>query len=194
MARRSGLPLAASVLLLAFPVLAAEPPKMTPEMEAMMKAGTPGPQHQELGAMAGDYDVKIKMWEAAGAPPTESTGTVKRTMMLDGRVLAEEFHSDLMGMPFTGHAMMGYDNTKAKYWSTWMDNMSTGMMTSEGTCDAKKKCTFKGTSIDPLKKKPVTYKMTTTWSSSTTELFEMYGPDSKSGKEMKMMEITYTKK
>ena len=35
--------------------------------------------------------------------------------------------------------------------------------------------------------------MTTRWTNPTTEVFEMYapGPD---GKEMKMMEITYTKK
>jgi hypothetical protein len=35
--------------------------------------------------------------------------------------------------------------------------------------------------------------MTTRWTSPTTEVFEMYGPD-KMGKEMKMMEITYTKR
>src|SRR5262245_40753622 len=160
MARRSGLALAAS-LLLAVPVLAAEPPKMTPEMEAMMKAGTLGPQHQQLAAMAGDYDVKVKAWEVPGQPPTESMGTVTRTMMLDGRVLAEEFQSDFGGMPCTGHGMMRYDNTKGKYWSTWMDNMSTGMMATEGTCDAAKKCTFTATSMDPVKKKNVTYRMKT---------------------------------
>jgi hypothetical protein len=35
--------------------------------------------------------------------------------------------------------------------------------------------------------------MTTRWPSPTTEVFEMYAP-ARDGKEMKMMEITYTKK
>jgi hypothetical protein len=36
--------------------------------------------------------------------------------------------------------------------------------------------------------------MTSKWTTPTTQVFEMYGPDHKTGKEMKMMEITYTKK
>jgi hypothetical protein len=54
-------------------------------------------------------------------------------------------------------------------------------------------CTFTGSWNDPIKKGPVTSRMTSRWTSPTTEVFEMYGPD-KTGKEMKMMEITYTKK
>jgi hypothetical protein len=36
-------------------------------------------------------------------------------------------------------------------------------------------------------------RMTTRWTSPTTQVFEMYGPG-KDGNEMKMMEMTYTKK
>ena len=197
MARKFGLPLAVFALLLAVPVLSAEPPKMTPEqqkeMEAWMKAGTPGTQHKDLASTAGDYAVTVKSWESKDGPAQESAGTATRSMMLDGRVLAEEFHGDMMGMPFTGHGMMGYDNTKGKYWSTWMDSMSTGMMASEGTCDASKNCSFTGTMMDPVKNKQVTLKMKTAWKSPSVEVFEMWGPG-KDGKEMKMMEITYTKK
>jgi hypothetical protein len=71
--------------------------------------------------------------------------------------------------------------------------MSTGLMVNEGTCDASRNCTFTGSWNDPIKKAPVKARMTTRWLSPTTEVFEMYGPG-KDGKEMKMMEITYTKK
>jgi hypothetical protein len=54
-------------------------------------------------------------------------------------------------------------------------------------------CSFTGTYNDPVKKGPVKCRMTSKWTSPTTELFEMYAPG-KDGKEMKMMEITYTKK
>lgn len=97
----------------------------------------------------------------------------------------------MMGTPFTGYGMSGYDNVSGKYWATWNDSMSTGVMVSTGSCDAQKVCTFTGSWNDPIKKGPVTARMTSRQTSPTTEVFEMYGPG-KDGKEMKMMEITYT--
>jgi hypothetical protein len=173
-------------------------PEMTPEqkadMEAYMKAGTPGGPHQALASLVGSYDLSIKSWHAPEAPAMEDTGTATRSMALGGRVLVEEINGSMMGMPFTGRGTMGFDNVSGKYWSTWNDSMSTGIMVNEGTCDLQKKtCTFTGSWNDPIKKGPVTARMTTRWTSPTTEVFEMYGPG-KDGKEMKMMEITYTRK
>lgn len=191
----------AAIALLATLALAQtgnQQPQMTPEqkaeMEAYMKAGTPGAPHQALASSAGTYDLKIKSWHEPGGPAMEETGTAKRTMVLGGRVLVEEVNSSMMGTPFTGHGMMGYDNVTGKYWSTWNDSMSTGVMVSEGTCDSQaRNCTFTGSWNDPIKKAPVKARMTTRWPSPTTQIFEMYGPG-KDGKEMKMMEITYVKK
>ena len=43
-----------------------QPPQMTPEqkaeMEAYMKAGTPGAPHQALASAAGNYDLRVKSW------------------------------------------------------------------------------------------------------------------------------------
>jgi hypothetical protein len=72
--------------------------------------------------------------------------------------------------------------------------MSTGVMVSEGTCDAAgKNCTFTGSYNDPVKQGPATMRMVSRWTSPTTETFEMYGPGP-DGTEMKMMELAYTKK
>lgn len=175
-----------------------QPPQMSPEqqaqMEAFMKAGMLGPQHQAMAAEAGAYDLSIKSFMEPGAPPMESKGTATRQMIMGGRVLIEDVKSDMMGMPFTGQGMRGYDNVTGKYWGTWVDNMSTGLMTSEGTCNEQQKtCAFTGEMNDPVTKKPTKLRMNTKMTSPTSEVFEMYapGPD---GKEMKMMEITYTKK
>jgi hypothetical protein len=192
---------ATAAVLLATPALAQQgqkPPEMTPaqkaEMEAYMKAGTPGAPHQVLASTAGSYDLKIKSWHEPGGPAMEDTGTATRAMTLGGRVLVEEISASMMGMPFTGRGMTGFDNVSGKYWATWNDSMSTGIMVSEGTCDpASKACSFTGTWNDAIKKAPVTARMTTRWTSPTTEVFELYGPG-KDGKEMKMMEILYTKK
>ncbi len=191
---------AATVLLLAAPALAQggqEQPPLTPEqqaeMEAYMKAGAPGAPHQWLASKAGNYDLVVRSWHEPGGPAMEETGSATRAMMLDGRVLTEDVSCTMMGMSFTGHGMTGYDNVSGKYWATWTDSMSTGIMVSEGSCDAQHVCTFTGSWNDPIKKGPVTARMTTRWTSPTTEVFEMYGPG-RDGKEMKMMEINYTKK
>jgi len=175
-------------------------PQLTPEqqaeMEAWMKAGTPGAQHQALAATAGNYVVKVKQWHDPKGPVMEDSGTAKRTMTLGGRVMVEDLSCTMMGgmVPFTGHGMIGYDNVTGKYWGTWNDSMSTAVFLTEGTCDASgKNCTFTGSMNDPVKKTPIKMRMTTKWPSPTTEVFEMYtpGPD---GKEFRSMEITYTKK
>jgi hypothetical protein len=123
----------------------------------------------------------------------EEKGTATRKMALDGRMLVEDFSGSMMGQPFTGQGTRGFDNVSGKHWSTWMDSMSTGLMVSEGTCDKKNACTYKGSWNDAVTKKPKSVRMTSKWTNAKTEVFEMFGED-KDGKEMKMMEITYKKK
>lgn len=172
-------------------------PEMTPEekaqMEAYVAAGTPGAPHAEMAKYVGDYDLKIKAWHKPGTEPTQDTGTATRKLILGGRVLVEDVDATMMGEAFSGHGMQGYENATGRYWSTWNDSMSTGIMVSDGTCDAKGACAFSGSWIDPVTKKKATSRLTTHWVDAKTELFEMYGPGP-DGKEMKMMEMTYSKK
>lgn len=174
-----------------------EMPQLTPEqqaeMEAYMKAGTPGPQHALMAKYAGTYDVAVKSWMDPAAPPMESKGVAIRTLHLGGRVLHEEFQGDMMGTPFTGLARSGFDNVSRKWWSTWTDSMSTGIMLSEGECDEKESCTYVGTYNDPVKGGPVTSRYVAKWNSPNEQYFAMYGPG-RDGKEVKMMEMIYTRR
>ena len=43
------------------------------------------------------------------------------------------FAGDMMGSPFSGIGLNGYDNNTGKYVSTWMDTMSTAILYFEGT-------------------------------------------------------------
>lgn len=163
-------------------------------MDAYMKAGTPGKQHEGLAKTVGMWDLSLKSWMAPGTPPNESKGTAERAMALGGRVLTEKVHGEAMGQAFEGHGMTGYDNVTSKYWSTWNDSMSTGIMTSTGTCDeATNTCTFTGSMVDPISGQAKNLRMVSTWSGADTEVFEMWEP-TPDGKEFKAMEITYTRK
>jgi hypothetical protein len=172
---------------------ATPPPDMQAMMEAFQKAGTPGAEHGKLAAMAGNYDLTVKSWHSPDAPPATDTGTATRRMILGNRVMVEEVTSQMMGQPYSGQGLHGYDNVTGKYWATWNDSLSTGLMVSEGTCDANLSCTYTGTYHDPVSKQRQTARMTSRWTDARTEVFEMYGPGP-GGKEGKMMEITYRKR
>jgi len=194
--------LAATVLVavtatLAFADDPAQPkssPQQQAEMEAMMKAATPGDAHKKLSPMAGSWTADVKMWMSPGAPPTAGGGTAENSWALDGRWLEQHFTGTFMGMPFTGVGYTGYDNIKKKYVGTWMDTMTTSMMISSGKAEADgKSFTFSSTMDDPMtgKSSPVKEKVTVVDDDHHT--LEMWGagPD---GKMFKMMEINYTRK
>jgi hypothetical protein len=170
-------------------------PTMDPAMmEAMMKAGIPGDQHKKLDAMVGSWDTKVTMWPMPGADPMTSVGTSTNTWTMGGRYLEQRFKGDFAGMPFEGLGYTGYDNVKKQYWGTWIDNMSTGMMTSVGTSASDGKTwEFTGTMADPMTGKDSMVKEKVTVTDADHHMMEMWGPGP-DGKMYKSMEIAYTRK
>ncbi len=187
-----------SLLFAVSPVLAkkgkdkhAEDPQAM--MELWKKLGTPGAPHQQLASLAGSWTTTTKEWMEPGKPPTEATGTAEMKMLLDGRFLQQEYNSTMMGQPFTGIGITAYDNLTKKYVSTWIDSMGTGIFRMEGTASADgKTITLKGQHAEPggghMKHRAV-WKIV----DSNTQTFDMYGTHDH-GKEMKVMEIVYTRK
>jgi hypothetical protein len=105
--------------------------------------------------------------------------TFKGSMMMNGQ-----------NMPFEGMAIMGYDNMKKKYFSTWIDSMSTMFMKSEGTKSGDV-LTLNGTMPDGMGGETKTREVMTHKDPDHMS-YEMYGE--MGGKEMKMMDIQYTRK
>ncbi len=169
-------------------------PQMSEEQKAAMvawtKAMTPGKEHQDMASRVGTWQGKVSMWEAPGAAPQISPGKVERTMGLGGRVMLDHWTGTMMGMPFEGLGMTGFDNASGKWWSTWSDNFSTGVMTGSGSCAVEhaKGCSFVSSASDPMTGKAKATRSTVRWPSADEEVMEMFdsGPD---GKEWKSMEI-----
>jgi hypothetical protein len=180
---------AALLVLCSIPVAAQD----AAAMEAMVKAGTPNENHKRLDAFVGTWNTKITMWMAPGAPPMSSTGTSENKWAMNGRYLEQRFKGDFMGTPFEGIGYTGYDNVKKQYWGTWMDSMSTGMMTSTGWMPDAKTWMFSGSYADPMTGKDTKVEERITINSADQHTFEMYGvaPD---GSMFKTMEMTYTRK
>src|SRR5262249_16593172 len=104
------------------------------ESEAMMKAMSFGEEHKKLARLVGDWSFTTRMWMMPAQPPSESTGTMHAEAILDGRYIQQYWKSDSMGVPFEARGTDGYDNVTKQYVNTWVDNMSTGISTSTGSC------------------------------------------------------------
>lgn len=166
------------------------------DKDAMMKAWqesmTTGPQHKMLGNMVGEWEGDITMWMEPGQPPQNSKGTVKYESVFDGKYIMGKFSGDMMGMPFSGMEICGYDNVKKVFFSFWIDNMGTGTMYLEGSFDEKSNTlNYSGETVGPMGNKMKVREVTTVIDKDHSK-FEMF-MDMGSG-EMKSMEINYTRK
>ena len=69
---------------------------------------------------------------------------------MDGRYQQTTTTGSFMGMPFHGMSTTGYDNAKKVFFTTWIDNMGTGLMYGEGKWNnATKSIDFKGKTMEP---------------------------------------------
>lgn len=166
------------------------------DQEAMMKAWevykTPGEEHKMLAENIGKWDGDITMWTDPTQPPQKSKGTSEFESIYDGRYLIGKYTGNMMGMPFSGMDISGFDNAKKVYFTSWIDNMGTGIMYLEGTYDKNSKTfNYAGETVDPMGNKMNVREVITVIDKDHTK-FEMY-MDMGQG-EMKSMEISYTRK
>jgi len=164
--------------------------------EDMMKVWqeymTPGDMHKLLANNVGEWKAEITMWMDPSQPPTTSEGTSVTEALLDGRYFQTKYTGNIMGMPMNGISLEGYDNAKKTFFSTWIDNMGTGIMYLEGTYDeGTKTLNYKGISTDPTGKDVKVREVVKIIDIDNFQ-FEMFMDQE--GKEFKSMEIKYTRK
>ena len=162
-------------------------------MELWKQAATPGEPHKLFASLAGSWTTTTKEWMEPGKPATESAGTADMKMLLDGRFLYQEFNGQMMGQPFSGVGIDAYDNMTKKYATAWMDSMGTGIFIMEGTASADgKTITLRGSHPEPGGGK-MTHRAVWKIIDNNNQTFDMYGTHH-GGKEMKVLEIVYTRK
>jgi hypothetical protein len=176
-------------------------PDQAEMMKQMMELAKLNENHKMLADLNGSWSYTVKFSPAPGAPPEESKGTATRKSMMDGRFFVMDV-TGKMEMPgpdgkkkeitFKGQGIEGYDNVKKKFIGTWVDNMGTGIMTSEGDYDPSTKTfTYTGEyeAIPGMKQKIREVLKLTDKNHMNLEWYEDRG-----GQEMKTMEIAYTRK
>ncbi len=162
-------------------------------MEVYRKLGTPGGPHKMLAKLTGKWTTRTKAWMAPDQPPTEGKGSCEQKMILDGHYLQQEYTGEMMGSPFTGINVLGYDNHAKKYVSTWIDSMSTGIYHFEGTASDDGMTITQKCSYDDPVRGPMEWRSVTRIVNDDTLEYEMFVTP-KGGKEERMMEMTVARK
>src|SRR5205823_3757741 len=98
-----------------------------------MQRMQPGAEHGQLMRRCGTFDVACTMWMDPATPPMQSKGRAVLSPFLDGHYQRQDFLGEMMGRPFTGFGIYGFDRVQGKYTAVWVDSMGTGTMTMTGT-------------------------------------------------------------
>jgi len=168
--------------LFASGLFAQEPPPME----------KPGEHHKHLKMMAGTWDVESKMYMIPGQV---MKGTYVETARIQpgGFWLISDIKGTFMGMPFHGHAVLGYEAHKKQYSGIWVDSFASILVTSTGHCKNNGKLNIMtGKGYDPMKKRNVTMRQITEIKDKNTKIFKMF--DVQGEKETLIMEAVYKRR
>ena len=186
------------VMIAAAPLLAQDnqgDAAMQEMMKKWQESMTPGTPHKALASLEGTWNAEVRSWmNGPDQPPSVSKGTCVYKMIFGGRYLQQTFTSEMMNMPFSGTGYTGYDNTNKRYFGFWIDNMSTGMSTMDGTMNqAGTVLTMYGKMDEPgTGELGKNVKYVTRILSPDKNVFEVYDLTLDDAKA-KMMEIVYTR-
>lgn len=146
----------------------------------------PGPEHEKLKALVGEWDATIK--HSGG----ESKGKTVISLDFGGFFAIEDFNGEFGGMKFKGRGQHGYCPIQKKYFNVWIDSMSASPVMFTGNYDKDGKTLTELGEGPGMDGKMMKMKSVTTLQDADTMVFTMY--DITSGKDVEMMSITYKRK
>ncbi|MBI2386472.1 MAG: DUF1579 domain-containing protein [Elusimicrobia bacterium] len=157
-------------------------------------ATVPGRHHERLADFAGTWDIHARFWRQPETAPHESAGTAELRLILGGRFLEQRQEGRHLGKPTSGVGYVGFDNTKGRYVSLWLDDLSTAIMRTEGPPDPSGKAIrTRGTIDDAASGKPLRIEEVMTLVGPDRFTYEAWiGPPE--GKLVRVMEIVYSRR
>lgn len=93
----------------------------------------PGEHHADMAYFEGIWDCTVTFSMGPGQPEMTSRGVATYAWKFDGRWMEQSYQGEMMGQPFQGFGLMGYDNYRKQYLGTWIDDLSTSMLVSAGS-------------------------------------------------------------
>ena len=154
----------------------------------------PGDPQSHLAATVGEWNMAIRVWTHPEGEPVETSGSATSHWILGENFVQTRLAGEVLGSPFEGLRIEGYDAVAERFVSTWRDSRGTYTLVFRGQCDAT--CgirTMSADFIDPASKTELRIKSVTTLLSADSYKYESYivTPD---GTELKNMELEATRK
>lgn len=161
-------------------------------MKKWAELSLPGEPHELLARFAGAWDYQATWWMSGEGEGNASNGTAVYHTLMGGRFVQGHYQGapqkDCPMPPMEGLDIIGFDNLRKEFQSTWIDNMATHQMHTTGTYDAKSnQMVMTGTQDDFVTgKKNQPIRTVTTLVDNNNHTYEMFTLD-KHGKEFRAL-------
>lgn len=144
----------------------------------------------ELRKYVGTWDVVMKVPQPDGQV-VESKGAEVNSAVCGGAWMWSDFESTMLGAPYEGHGLIGYDASRALFVTYWVDSTTPYLIALDGKIDpSSRTITYAGTMRDSSATEvPMTQKLS--WTAEDTRVAEFAF---KSAAGATSMEILYTRK
>jgi len=171
-------------------------------MKQMMEMSKTNENHKLLASLDGTWNFTNKMWMDGNTAnkPQESKGTAVRKSIMGGRYVVMDVigrmqmpgaDGKMKDIDFKGQGTEGYDNVKKKFVATWVDNMGTGIMTTEGDYDPATKTITSTGEIEMIPGMKQHIREVIKLADKDHMSFEWY--ETRGPQEVKTMQIDYTR-
>jgi hypothetical protein len=164
----------------------------TPTLEDLAALSVPSEPHELLATTVGTWDVTIRVWsdpDPEAEPASETTGTAVGRWILGERFVETVYEGEVLGRPFEGLKIEGFDKGAETYVSTWRDNLGTYTLVFKGTCESScRERTMSSSFLEPVSKQTFRLKGVTTITDEDAYTYESFVM-TPNGQEFKNMEL-----
>jgi len=167
---------------------AAAPAAMIARGEAELPAAL-----RELHRGIGEWRATVTMSMDPSQPATEEKATEIVRPICAGQYTWSAFEGTMMGMPFQGHSLCGYDANAGEYVSYWIDSTSANWSKTRGAFDPEsQQITMSGRCLD-CDGKPMTMTEVLTWKDEDTRHLHMVFDTAQGKQEMNINYVRASK-
>lgn len=162
--------------------------------QQVLEAAQPGPEHERLAALAGEWDIEFRYFTEPDAPPLVGKGTETTRMILGGRFLQSESVTQLGDRRSESLIIYGFDRRANRYTKVAYDSWGTYYVTAKGEYDpARNAIVAVGEETDPMSGRTERYTMITRFVDADQWVSEILFrlPD---GSDFKAVEVRHTRR
>lgn len=159
---------------------------------AYSQAATPGEEHEKLCEFVGDWSFEATTF--LGPKPETSAGTARFESILGGRYVVQTTRGKMLGQPFDGFALNGFDNVTREYFIFWADSWSTNVYEMRGLRPKQgEPLVLAGQARDALSPEGRPWRMVQSWIENDEFRLEIFDTLERDGKptEVKAAELVY---